>query len=188
MRAQNSNPPAPSPSPSPVNSTGGDNAAPTVTPEKASPEATSQENVPIDELKISESELAVLQKLSQRRKELEERAKKLDMREALISASEQRLEQKNNELKALKALVEQSIKQRTEEQEKQMRSLVKMYEAMKPKDAAQIFEELDIDVLLEVVARMNERKVAPVLGLMTPSRAKEVTVELADRQKLPIAP
>jgi len=110
------------------------------------------------------------------------------MRETLISAAEQRLEQKMAELKALKSLIEETLKNRNEDQEKQMQSLVKMYEAMKPKDAAQIFEELDIDVLLDVVARMSERKVAPILGLVTPDRAKEITVELADRQKLPIAP
>ena len=143
---------------------------------------------PLGGLKISESEFEVLQKLALRRKELDERAKKMDMRETLISAAEQRLEQKMAELKALKSLIEETLKNRNEDQEKQMQSLVKMYEAMKPKDAAQIFEELDIDVLLDVVARMSERKVAPILGLVTPDRAKEITVELADRQKLPIAP
>jgi flagellar motility protein MotE (MotC chaperone) len=45
-----------------------------------------------------------------------------------------------------------------------------------------------MDILLEVVARMKERKVAPVLALMSPTKAKEVTFELAQRQQLPIAP
>jgi len=57
---------------------------------------------------------------------------------------------------------------------------------MKPKDAARIFEELDMEVLLEVVERMKERKTAPILAQMNPQRAKTVTLELAQRRELPV--
>jgi len=57
---------------------------------------------------------------------------------------------------------------------------------MKPKAAAKVFEEMDMDVLLDVVERMNERKVAPILALVTPTRAKEITFELAQRRELPM--
>lgn len=161
-------------------------AAASPTDTQASSQAASRTSG--DSLDFSDSTIAILEKLSQRRKELEERSKAMDLREATLAAQEQRVDQKSMELKALKALLESALKQRSEEEEKQMQSLVKMYESMKPKDAAQIFEELDMDVLLEVVSRMSERKAAPVLGLLTPGRAKEITVELADRRKLPIAP
>jgi flagellar motility protein MotE (MotC chaperone) len=80
------------------------------------------------------------------------------------------------------------LKQRSAAEESQLQSLVKIYENMKPKAAAGVFEELDMDILLEVVSRMKERKVAPILALMTPTRAKELTFELAQRQQLPVAP
>ena len=41
-------------------------------------------------------------------------------------------------------------------------------------------------VLLEVIDRMKERKSAPILAKMNPDKAKEITVELADRHKLPL--
>src|SRR3546814_17091245 len=66
--------------------------------------------------------------------------------------------------------------------EAQMQSLVKIYESMKPKDAARIFEELDMEVLLEVVERMKERKTAPILAEMNPERAKTGTPELDQRR------
>ena len=78
------------------------------------------------------------------------------------------------------------IEQRDEKQEAQLRSLVKIYENMKPKEAARIFEGLDMTILLEVIDRMKERKSAPILARMDPDKAKEVTVELADRHKLPL--
>jgi flagellar motility protein MotE (MotC chaperone) len=43
-----------------------------------------------------------------------------------------------------------------------------------------------MDVLLDVVERMKERKVAPVLALMNPEKAREVTLELAQRRELPL--
>ncbi|WP_419902504.1 magnesium transporter MgtE N-terminal domain-containing protein [Kiloniella sp.] len=58
---------------------------------------------------------------------------------------------------------------------------------MKPKDAARIFEELDMVVLLDVVERMKERKTAPILASMNPKRAKEITLELAQRRDLPLS-
>jgi flagellar motility protein MotE (MotC chaperone) len=56
---------------------------------------------------------------------------------------------------------------------------------MKPKDAARIFDTLDIDILVAVVSKMSERKIAPILGLMDPERAKTLTIMLAQQKKLP---
>jgi flagellar motility protein MotE (MotC chaperone) len=139
-----------------------------------------------DPFDYTDEEVDVLQQLAKRREELDLRARQLDEREALIQAAEQRMEQKMAELKALQATVEDLLKARSEEEEAELKSLVKMYENMKPKAAAKVFEEMDMDVLLDVVDRMNERKVAPILALVTPTRAKEITFELAQRRQLPM--
>ncbi|HVJ41280.1 MAG TPA: hypothetical protein VM639_07280 [Dongiaceae bacterium] len=139
-----------------------------------------------DPFNYTDEEVDVLQQLAKRRAELDQRARQLDEREALVKAAEQRMEQKMAELKALQATVQDLLKQRNAADEQQLQSLVKIYENMKPKAAAQIFEEMDMDVLLDVVARMNERKVAPILALVSPTRAKELTYELAQRRQMPI--
>jgi flagellar motility protein MotE (MotC chaperone) len=139
-----------------------------------------------DPFNYTDEEVDVLQQLAKRRAELDLRARQLDEREALVKAAEQRMEQKMAELKALQATVQDLLKQRNAADEQQLQSLVKIYENMKPKAAAQIFEEMDMDVLLDVVARMNERKVAPILALVSPTRAKELTFELAQRRQMPI--
>lgn len=139
-----------------------------------------------DPFNYTDEEVDVLQQLAKRRAELDQRARQLDEREALVKAAEQRMDQKMAELKALQATVQDLLKQRNAADEQQLQSLVKIYENMKPKAAAQIFEEMDMDVLLDVVARMNERKVAPILALVSPTRAKELTFELAQRRQMPI--
>jgi flagellar motility protein MotE (MotC chaperone) len=139
-----------------------------------------------DPYAYTDEEVDVLQQLAKRREELELRARQLDEREALIQAAEQRMEQRMAELKALQITLEDLLKTRSEQEEAELKSLVKMYENMKPKAAARVFEEMDMDVLLDVVDRMNERKVAPILALVTPTRAKEITFELAQRRQLPM--
>ena len=96
------------------------------------------------------------------------------------------MDQKMGELKALQATVEDLLKARSDKEETELQSLVKLYQNMKPKDAAQVFEEMDMDVLLDIVERMNERKAAPILALITPTRAKEVTYELTQRRALAV--
>lgn len=159
-------------------------------------EAAAAEDAPVPEGQITDlsseifdltdEELSLLQALSQRREELEQRAREVDEREVLLKAAEQRIEQKIRELEGLQETIEALLVQHDEQTEAQMKSLVKIYESMKPKQAARIFEELDMDVLLEVIERMKERKSAPILAQMNPQRAKTVTLELAQRRELPI--
>lgn len=151
-------------------------------------EPTAAEPAPQEPIDFTDEEVEVLQQLAKRREELDLRARQLDEREAMVAAAEQRMEQKMVELRALQTVVEDLLKAQGEAEEEQLQSLVKIYQNMKPKDAAQVFEELDLDVLLQVVARMNERKLAPILGLVSPTRAKEVTYELVQRQTLPFSP
>ncbi len=141
---------------------------------------------PVDPFSLTDSEIELLQKLAARREQLEKRSLELEQREVLLSAAEARIEERIQELKTLQANIEGMIEQRDQKQEAQLRSLVKIYESMKPKEAARIFEELDMAVLLEVIDRMKERKSAPILAKMNPDKAKEVTVELADKHKLPL--
>jgi flagellar motility protein MotE (MotC chaperone) len=130
----------------------------------------------------------VFQRLTERREELDRRSRELDQREALLSAAQQRIDQKVTELTELRTNIEGLLRQVDEKQVAQLESLVKIYETMKPKDAARIFEALEMPVLLDVMERMREGKSAPILAAMDPLKAKEVTASLVDRRALPSLP
>jgi flagellar motility protein MotE (MotC chaperone) len=130
----------------------------------------------------------VFQRLTERREELDRRARELDQRDALLSAAQQRIDQKVAELTELRTNIEGLLRQVDDKQTAQLESLVKIYETMKPKDAARIFEALDMPVLLDVMERMREGKSAPILAAMDPLKAKEVTASLVDRRALPTLP
>jgi len=126
-----------------------------------------------------------LQNLQARREELDERENGLLLLEDLLKVTEKRIEEKIAELKQIEATIQDLLKKHDAQEEKKLQSLVKMYEAMKPKDAARIFESLDMSILIQVVERMKERRVAPVMAAMQSESAKRLTTELATRKRLP---
>ena len=134
---------------------------------------------------FSDSELEVLQNLSARREELEERARELDMRENLLKVAEQRLDEKIMRLDELRATVEAHLDSYDQQTDEKLARLVKIYESMKAKDAALIFAELEMDILLDVIGRMKAQKTAAILAAMDPVQAKTITSELALRNQLP---
>jgi flagellar motility protein MotE (MotC chaperone) len=83
------------------------------------------------------------------------------------------------ELQALQKRLEALEATRQEREDSNWQRMVKLYEAMKPRDAATIFNELDMPVLLQVVDRMKEAKAAPVLAAMQPDKARDVTAQIA---------
>jgi len=121
----------------------------------------------------------VLEALADRRKSLDARENDVAMREKLLAAAEARIDEKIAELKTLKGQIDTVFKAEETEGDAKYDSLVKVYENMKPKDAAAVFERLDMAVLLELLERMNERKLAAIMAAMDPERAQAVTVELA---------
>lgn len=120
-----------------------------------------------------------LEALAARRAELEKRAQEIRDREATLAAVQKRLDQRLAEVRAIESKIESIAQQREAEEDARLKSLVKIYETMKPKDAARVFEQLEVPVLLKVVERMKEAKTAPILAAMEPSKAKAVTVAIA---------
>lgn len=131
----------------------------------------------------SRSEVELVNDLANRRKALDEQARKLDLRERLLDAAEKRLDAKMAELRQLDASIKAQSAVRDEQTNKQLASLVKMYETMKPKDAARIFERLDLPVQLSVATRMKEAKMAAIMADMSPEAAKVLTTALAGRAR-----
>jgi flagellar motility protein MotE (MotC chaperone) len=131
---------------------------------------------------ISAAERQLLEDLRARRLTLDAREQEVGAREAVLAAAERRLSQRIDELSAMQARLEALDRAAREREEANWNNLVRIYENMRPRDAARIFNELEMAVLLEVVARMKQRAVAPILAGMEPALAQRVTAELAARQ------
>ena len=135
---------------------------------------------------FTENEIRVLQQLVSRRKIIEARLEEITLREGLLGAAEKRIDKKIQEMKSLELAIQKLIKSHDQQEDLKIKSLVKIYESMKPKDAARIFGELDINTLLKVAEGMKEKKLAPIMAKMNPDRAKEMTVALTKLRNLPL--
>ena len=136
----------------------------------------------IDPQSMTPAEVELLQQLAERRAALDRRAAELRQREVVLQAAETRVDEKIAKLAALEKEIGGLVDKQSDEDAARVKSLVKIYETMKPHDAARIFEQLDMPVLLNVVEHMKERNAAPILAGMDPARARAVTLALAERR------
>ena len=153
-------------------------------PEPAAPEMAKPEPAmtsPEPNQNVSPSERAILERLQSRRQELEARAREIDIRESLLKAAEKRIESRVEELKAIESRVTTATEQKNEADGARFKSIVTMYEGMKPKDAAKVFDRLEMPVLIEIASQIAPRKMSDILGLMSAEAAERLTVELAHR-------
>jgi flagellar motility protein MotE (MotC chaperone) len=137
---------------------------------------------------VPPGERAVLERLQERREELDTRARELEIRENLLKAAEQQLEIRMGELKALEARIKAASEHKDEAETLRFKSLVTMYENMRAKDAAKIFDRLDLAVLLDVAAQINPRRMSDILAQMDPQHAERLTVALATRASAKLRP
>jgi flagellar motility protein MotE (MotC chaperone) len=136
-----------------------------------------------DPLMMSPSEIDVLQKLSDRRAALERRAQEMSQQEVVLKAAEQRVDEKLAKLQSIEQQIGGLVEQETQQGDARLKGLVKIYETMKPREAARIFEELDTPTVLDVIGQMKEAKAAPILASMDPSKARSVTAALIQRRQ-----
>lgn len=134
---------------------------------------------------LSQAEVQVLQALGARREALDQRATTIETEDALMTAAQQRLDERLTELRRLESTVQELLGQLDEAQEQRLASLVDVYQRMRAKDAATVFDGLDDDVLVQVASRMRQANLAEVMGRMNPERARQLTRMLADRSRPP---
>lgn len=139
-----------------------------------------------DPANLTEGEKLALQQLMARRQELDEREQMLEMRAELNVRAEAKLDEQIGKLVELRNQLESLVKDLDEAEERKLARLVKIYETMKPKAAAEIFNRLEIKILLHVIERMKEGKSAAILGKMDPAVAKRITTELAKKKERPV--
>ena len=164
--------------------TGSTHGAPKEAPKPAAPETKMEGGTPVklDETpQISAAERAILERLQSRRQEIESRQREIDIRESLLKSAEKRIENKVEEMKAVESRITATQAEQKAAEAQRMKGLVTMYEGMKPKDAARVFDRLEMGVLIEIASAIAPRKMSDILGLMSPEAAERLTVEMARR-------
>ena len=142
------------------------------------------DNLDPDLAKFTSSEIVVLKRLKDRKKRLLEWEDEIIQKEQMLSVIEDRIDRKIQELKTLKKELEAQLKVYEQEDKQKMLSIAKIYETMKPTDAAKVFETMSIKSIMEILPLMKEAKVAQIFEKMSKEKAKKVSIAYANFGRL----
>ena len=161
-----------------------------VTPEGLTALEMDDENDPAfeDIAALSAGEIRLLTELAERRRDLEVRERAIEERATLLRAAEERLTSQQEQLNEIKTDIQVLLERFEQLESEETDKLMRIYSNMKPKNAAAIFNDLDMDTLVSVMRGMSDRKLAPIIAAMNTEKARLLTRELAERQALPELP
>jgi flagellar motility protein MotE (MotC chaperone) len=185
--------PAPAaPAPAAAATPPADGSAAPAPAESSAPAESADANAPplpinFDPTTLTRSEIDTLQRLAERRDMITQRERELEAKEGLLMAAEGRIDGKIAQLQDLEKNIQGLLKQYDGQKQAEIEQLVKIYSAMKPKDAARIFDALEMPILVSVIQTMKEARVAPIMAMMAPEKATALTEELTVRKQLPTA-
>ena len=124
------------------------------------------------------SEILILQELAERREALDARSKEIDKRAIQLKVAETEIDKKIEQLKKYEARLTELIEKYDLKEQENIKSLVKLYTSMKPKDAARIFNTLDLEITVAILKGMKPSTSSAIISQMTPERAQEITAML----------
>ncbi|MGI3170989.1 MotE family protein [Pseudooceanicola sp. C21-150M6] len=157
------------------------NAATAATPDPEVPE-TMPRPVQANVCQTPEEMLDVIQT---ERRLLDEQKALIAKRQAEVDLATEKTRIEQARLEELKTALEGLLAKVEDAQTDDVRRLVALYSNMKPKDAAAIMNDLDIEVSVMVLGTMDERTAAPILAALNPVRARAISQIILERSKLP---
>ena len=127
---------------------------------------------------FSQSEIMILQELAERREALDLRSKEIDRKAVQLKVAEDEIDKKIKQLQDYEQRLKKLMVEYNKEEREKITSLAKLYMNMKPKDAARIFNTLDMSILIPLLKEMKPATTSAILSQMNAERVKEVTAEL----------
>lgn len=129
-----------------------------------------------------ESEKKLLQELRKRRKEIEGYREELLTDKGALDSVKQYIDNRLKLLENVQYKLKPYLHDYNQQDKQEIKRLVKVYESMQPKDAAKIFDDLQLGILMEVAVNMKKSSLASVLAKMKPEKARELTIRLATKR------
>jgi flagellar motility protein MotE (MotC chaperone) len=112
------------------------------------------------------------------------RQEELKVREQELKELEILVEEKIKKLESLEASIQAEVNAYRQLSDERIRHLVKIYSSMKPKAAASLMNQLDLDVAVEVFLNMKGDIAGGILSYMDTQKAATITKKLANYRNI----
>jgi len=119
-----------------------------------------------------------LSSLRQYRDKLEQRSKKLDVREQSLQQAEEQLKRRITELEQLEASIQQRLSDEAKVKNKKIKRLTAVYEGMKADRAAPVIAKMELATVVKIFLLMDEKKVGKILSFLPPEKAVKISQAL----------
>ncbi len=107
----------------------------------------------------------------------------LEVRETALRELEQDLNQKIQTLEELRQQTLAAILPGEKERQGQLDTLIKFYQAMKPKSAARLLEKLPTPLAADVLSSMRSRGAGKILNVMNADKAVQISKLMAGQKQ-----
>lgn len=115
-------------------------------------------------------------------KNISAREQEVRKREAELKSMEAEIDAKLENLRAMEVKMENLLKSAGTIQDEKMQHLVDVYSNMKPKQAAQVLENLDESIAVRILAGMSGRKAGEILSFVRAERTAKLSESLTRLQ------
>jgi flagellar motility protein MotE (MotC chaperone) len=126
--------------------------------------------------------LTSLQKRQARLEAIEVKEHQLAEREEALHQARQQIESQLETLTTLRQEITELLVEKEAFEEQRFGHLVKVYEGMRPAEAASLVERLDEDTAVRLFFRMKEKKISKILEAVKPDVAARLSERLAALQ------
>jgi flagellar motility protein MotE (MotC chaperone) len=130
----------------------------------------------------SEIDLELLKSFEKKREELAKKENEIKLKEEQLNMIQQSIQQKLNELAAIKSDIEKLVILRKDLEEKSINHLVKVYSSMPPAEAASHIEKLDRDITIQILSRMKGKSAAKILSNINPAAAVQISEQIVKKK------
>jgi flagellar motility protein MotE (MotC chaperone) len=115
-------------------------------------------------------------------KSISAREQEVRKREAELKSMEAEIDAKLENLRAMELKMEKLLESAGAVQDEKMQHLVDVYSNMKPKQAAQVLENLDESIAVKILAGMSGRKAGEILSFVRTERTAKLSEALTRLQ------
>lgn len=131
----------------------------------------------------SDADINHLQKLVERKEQLDAREAELARMETELAAQKEELEKKMKSMDETRTGISTLLQDRTTQDQSKVDTLVQVYSNMKAAQAAKVLESMDEDLAVEIIGKMKKKNAAEVLNLMKPEKAQVFSEKYAGYRK-----
>lgn len=143
--------------------------------ETAAEAAPAEAPAPAASTALTQGDIDHLQKLNQRKKELDAREEELNRMEGELQVQKTELDKRLKDLEEMRTRISTMLEDRVKMDGEKLDTLVQMYSNMKAPQAAKVFETMDEDLAVEILGRMKKKNAADIMNLLKPEKAQTLS-------------